>query len=365
MTEILIQDILTALRSVRTAPDGPDIVSDGTVAESGIRVEGDQITIILRMLLGQDGDSLRRRVEETLAPLPGVAAVRVLLTTEKKPDGGMSRTESHKTEESAPVARKIVAISSGKGGVGKSTVAVNLGVSLAARGLKIGLLDADIHGPSLPRLLGLNGFRPVRENGRIFPAQAFGLRAMSIGFMLAEDGPVVWRGPMVQGAILQMLREVDWNMPDILLIDMPPGTGDAQIALAQRAGLAGAVIVSTPQDVALSDARKGLETFRKLDVPIIGIVENMSVFICPCCGAPTPIFGEGGGAREAERLGVPFLGALPILPEICTSSDSGKPITAAQPESPAAQAFAEIARKIQIFCNLDTKNPSIPPRAVS
>lgn len=364
MTKISSQDILTALRGLRGTQNGPDIVSDGTVAESGIRVEGDQITIVLRIAPAQDGDSLRRRVEEALAPLPGVAAVRVLLTTEKKPDGGMSRTESHK-EESAPVARRVVAISSGKGGVGKSTLAVNLAVSLAAQGLSIGLLDADIYGPSLPRLLGLNNFRPTRTEGKIIPAQAFGLRTMSIGFMLPEDGPVIWRGPMVQGAILQMLREVDWNMPDILLIDMPPGTGDAQIALAQRAGLAGAVIVSTPQDVALSDARKGLETFRKLDVPIIGIVENMSVFICPCCGTPTPVFGQGGAAREAERLGVPFLGALPILQDICTSSDSGKPIAAAQPESPAAQAFAEIARKIQIFCSLETKNPSIPPRAAS
>lgn len=359
MTEISTQALLNALRGVRVSPDGPDIVARGMVPQGALRVEKGAVSFVLSLppdLSLKDGESLRLRAESALAALPGVSSVRALITSEKTPDPVSS---------SGPVARHVVAISSGKGGVGKSTVAVNLSVSLAARGLKIGLLDADIHGPSLPRLLGLNGFRPVRENGRIFPAQAFGLRAMSIGFMLPEDGPVVWRGPMVQSAILQMLREVDWDMPDILLIDMPPGTGDAQIALAQRAGLAGAVIVSTPQDVALADARKGLETFRKLDVPIIGIIENMSVFICPCCAAPTPIFGEGGGAREADRLGVPFLGALPILPEICASSDSGKPITATQPENPAAQAFGNMAEKIQIFCNLETKKPSMPPRAAS
>lgn len=359
MTKIELRYILKALRTVRAPGDESDLVTSGRVEENAIRITGEDISFVISVPANtppEDCESLRNRAEKVVAALPGVTSVRTLLTSETSGStpSGPSRVAGH-----------VIAVASGKGGVGKSTVAVNLAVSLAAQGLTVGILDADIYGPSLPLLLGISDFRPARTNGRIEPARAFGLRAMSIGFMLSENGPVIWRGPMVQSAILQMLRETDWGNPDILLIDMPPGTGDAQIAIAQRAGLSGAVIVSTPQDVALSDARKGLETFQKLDVPIIGIVENMSVFICPCCNAHTPVFGQGGAGREAERLGVPFLGALPILQDICSLSDAGTPIVAAHPDSPATRAFADIARKIQTFCSLETKNPSIPPRATS
>lgn len=338
MTKIGVPDILKALRAVPAPGGKTDIVGAGLVAQEDIRLENGAARLILSLppeMDAQTAEALCARVEKTLTDLKAFTNVKVLGTSETPPPSAPS-----------PVARRILAVGSGKGGVGKSTVAVNLALALAARGRSVGILDADIYGPSLPRLLGLESFRPVRTDGMIAPAEAFGLKAMSIGFMLPEDGPVVWRGPMVQSAILQMLRETRWERPDVLVIDMPPGTGDAQIGLAQRAGLDGAVIVSTPQALALSDARKGLETFRKLNVPILGIIENMSTFICPCCATATPIFGQGGAKGEAERLGVPFLGALPIVPDLCALSDAGTPLVAVRPDSPAAQVFQAIADTI-------------------
>ena len=242
-----------------------------------------------------------------------------------------------------PGVSHILAVASGKGGVGKSTVAVNLALALPRHGLQVGMLDADIYGPSLPRMLGITGKPEATPDKRLMPMERYGIKAMSMGFIVAEDTPMIWRGPMVIGALEQMLRDVDWGELDVLVVDMPPGTGDAQLTMAQRVPLAGAVIVSTPQDIALIDARKGLNMFRKVDVPVLGIVENMSYFICPNCGHESHIFGHGGARREAEKLGTDFLGEVPLHIAIRETSDAGTPIVVEQPDSPQAQAFKRIA----------------------
>ena len=245
-----------------------------------------------------------------------------------------------------PEVGAIVAVASGKGGVGKSTVAVNLAVALAAEGAKVGLLDADIYGPSLPRMLGLSR-KPEVKGERLIPLTAWGLKAMSIGFLVEEETPMIWRGPMVMGALEQMMGQVEWGALDLLIVDMPPGTGDAQLTMAQRVTLAGAVIVSTPQDIALIDARRGVRMFEKVNVPVLGLVENMSYFCCPNCNHRAEIFGHGGARNEAKRLGVPFLGEIPLLLDVRTSGDAGTPITASAPESVAAKAFGALARQVR------------------
>ena len=237
-------------------------------------------------------------------------------------------------------------MASGKGGVGKSTTACNLALALLAQGLKIGVLDADIYGPSMPKLFGLHG-KPRVVSGRILePLDGYGVKVMSIGFMVEEETPMIWRGPMVMSAITQMLREVAWGELDVLVVDMPPGTGDAQLTMAQATPLAGAVIVSTPQDLALIDARRGVAMFRRVEVPILGIVENMATFVCPHCGVASHIFGHGGARKEAERLGVPFLGEVPLNMTIRETSDSGRPVVAIDPNGPQARAYAEIAKAV-------------------
>lgn len=239
-----------------------------------------------------------------------------------------------------PGISNLVAVASGKGGVGKSTVAVNLALALAAEGARVGILDADIYGPSQPRLLGLIGERPETADGKTLePLTAHGLKTMSIGFLVDESQPMAWRGPMVTSALNQLLTQTHWGELDYLLIDMPPGTGDIQLTLSQRVPVSGAIIVTTPQDIALSDARKGLEMFQKVNVPILGIIENMSVHICSSCGHEEPVFGSGGGARLAGDYGLPLLGALPLQSEIREHSDSGVPIVAAAPDSAAARLF--------------------------
>jgi ATP-binding protein involved in chromosome partitioning len=268
---------------------------------------------------------------------------------------GPKQTEPHQP------ATHVIAIASGKGGVGKSTTSINLAMALAATGKKVGILDADIYGPSLPRLIGLNQ-KPQSDGQKILPIDAWGLQTMSIGYLVAEDAPTIWRGPMVMSAIEQMLRDVAWDGLDILVIDMPPGTGDAQLTLSQRAKLAGAVIVSTPQDLALIDARKGLNMFRKVNVPLLGIVENMSHFLCTDCGARHDIFGYGGAAAEAEKLGVPFLGEVPLEMAIRATSDDGTPIVASQPESPHAAHYQKIAAGL--LAQLDNVQPKVAPRIV-
>lgn len=244
-----------------------------------------------------------------------------------------------------PGVKSIVAVASGKGGVGKSTTAVNLALGLRALGLKVGLLDADIYGPSIPRLLGITD-RPEIKNERIVPIEKFGMQIMSMGFLMNEESPVIWRGPMVMSALMQMVREVEWGELDILVLDMPPGTGDAQLTMAQQVPLAGSVIVSTPQDLALVDARKGLKMFKDVDVPILGIIENMSTFVCPHCGKNSDIFGSGGAEAEAAKLGVLFLGAVPLHMDIRHHSDQGVPVVVADEDGPHAKIYKSMALKI-------------------
>jgi ATP-binding protein involved in chromosome partitioning len=239
--------------------------------------------------------------------------------------------------------KNIIAVASGKGGVGKSTTAVNLALALKDRGLKVGILDADIYGPSMPRLLGVHDQPQQLAGNKLDPIRAYGLKVMSMGFLVDEETPMIWRGPMVMSALTQMLKDVAWGELDVLVVDMPPGTGDAQLTMAQQVPLAGAIVVSTPQDLALIDARKGLNMFKKVNVPVLGIVENMSTFICPHCGERSDIFGHGGAKEEAARLGVPFLGEVPLTMAVRETSDAGKPMVATDPSSPAADAYRTIA----------------------
>jgi len=261
-----------------------------------------------------------------------------------------------------PGVRHIVAVASGKGGVGKSTTAVNLAVALARLGLRVGLLDADIYGPSLPRMLGL-ARKPEIRGDQMLPLEAWGLKAMSIGFLVEPEQAMIWRGPMVMGALEQMMGQVDWGPLDVMLVDMPPGTGDAQLTMAQRVALAGAVIVSTPQDIALIDARRGVKMFEQTRVPVLGLIENMSYFCCPACGARAEIFGHGGARAEAARAGCEFLGEIPLLLDIRTASDAGTPITAASPDSQAATAFAAIASRL--WDKLQDARPAAPKITIS
>jgi len=261
-----------------------------------------------------------------------------------------------------PGVRSIVAVASGKGGVGKSTTATNLALALAIRGLKVGVLDADIYGPSQPRMLGISG-KPQSPDGKtLTPMENYGVKCMSMGFLVPEDSPMIWRGPMVQSALQQMLRDVDWGELDVLVVDMPPGTGDAQLTMAQQVPLAGAVIVSTPQDIALIDAKKGLNMFRKVDIPVLGIIENMSTFVCPHCNHESHIFGHGGARREAEKLGMIFLGEIPLDIEIRETSDDGRPVVVSHPDGPQAQRYLEIAEAVwaQISARLEGGGRTAP-----
>jgi ATP-binding protein involved in chromosome partitioning len=272
------------------------------------------------------------------APAPKPAA-----PTQQRAGGAQGQPRQ---KADVPGIGAIIAVASGKGGVGKSTTAVNLALRLQGLGLKVGVLDADIYGPSLPRLLHING-KPRTVDGRtMLPMEAYGLKVMSIGFLVEEETPMIWRGPMVISALTQMLREVRWGELDVLIVDMPPGTGDAQLTMAQQVPLAGAVIVSTPQDLALIDARKGLNMFKKVDVPLLGLVENMSYFVCPDCGSSHDIFGRGGAEKEAARLGIPFVGAVPLHMDIRETSDAGTPVTVTDPDGVHARIYSRIAEKV-------------------
>jgi ATP-binding protein involved in chromosome partitioning len=305
-------------------------------------------------------EPVRKRAEEVVRALPGVRSALVALTAERKagapsarpppqsaraaPARGAPRGESI---QGVPGVEAIIAVASGKGGVGKSTTAVNLALGLGALGLKVGILDADIYGPSLPKLLAIKE-RPQTIGGtRLKPIMRYGLTVMSIGFLIDEETPMIWRGPMVISALTQMLREVEWGTLDVMVVDMPPGTGDAQLTMAQQVPLKGAVIVSTPQDLALIDARRGVSMFKRVNVPVLGVVENMSYFLCPSCGTRSDIFGHGGARREAERLGVPFLGEVPLHMAIREKSDAGLPVVATEPDGPHAQIYRDIAGKVR------------------
>ena len=299
-----------------------------------------QVTLSIRREDAGALEPLRREIEAKLAALPGVKNAAVVFTAHKP-----APAPAPAAPAVLPGVKSVIAVASGKGGVGKSTVAVNLAVALAQNGLKTGLMDADVHGPSLPRMLGLKAKPEVRD-GQMLPLHAWGLACMSIGFLVEEETAMVWRGPMVMGAINQLLTQVAWGELDVLVIDMPPGTGDTQLTIAQKANLAGAIIVSTPQDIALIDARRGIKMFEQVNVPVLGIIENMSYFACPHCGEHSNIFGHGGAAAQAQRTHAPFLGEIPLQIAIRETSDAGTPITAAAPMGEAALAFHAIAAKI-------------------
>jgi len=358
--------VLEALRGVKGPNLSDDIVSLGLVSEIVIRGGKVYFAISVDPARARELEAMRQAAEKVVKDLPGVDAVTVTLTADREagagPAGGNGAGRTAPPPGS-PVARgaaqaarsrtgvipgvaNIIAVASGKGGVGKSTTAVNLALALKSRGLNVGILDADIYGPSMPRLLGIKGQPQQLANNQLKPMEAFGLKVMSMGFLVDEETPMIWRGPMVMSALSQMLKDVAWGELDVLVVDMPPGTGDAQLTMAQQVPLAGAVIVSTPQDLALIDARKGLNMFRKVDVPVLGLVENMSTFICPHCGGRSDIFGHGGAKADAERLGVPFLGEVPLTLAVRETSDAGKPVVVSAPESDAAETYRAIGAKV-------------------
>ncbi len=393
--------VLDALRRVK----GPDLESNlvdlGLLSEIMIRDGRVYFSITVSPARARELEPLRQAAEKVVSEIDGVSGVVAVLTADggAKPsatqpsaaakasnvtehprvrearergsagDGAAPRSGPPPTisPRSAtqplgiPGVKHLIAVASGKGGVGKSTTAVNLALGLRAIGLKTGLMDADIYGPSQPRLLGLSGKPHVTDQNKMRPMEAYGLKAMSMGFMVDEGTPIVWRGPMVVQALNQMLREVLWGDLDVLVIDMPPGTGDVQLTMAQQVPLSGAVIVSTPQDLALIDARKGLAMFQRVNVPVLGIVENMSYFLCPSCGTRSDIFGHGGAENEAAKLGVPFLGAVPLHMEIRARSDAGQPIVATQPDSPHAAIYRDIAAKTWAEVRRAEGAPSVAP----
>ncbi len=375
-------DIKRALEEVRDPVSGQNVIAAGLIDGLALRNNHVSFAVEVPADRGPTSEPLRKACEDAVNGVPGILSVTAVLTAHRETavltahresnaspqarpapqNGGHNHAHNHAHGKTAPMSREagvpgvrsIIAVASGKGGVGKSTVAVNLALGLAALGHKIGLLDADIYGPSAPRLLNITE-KPESDGTKLQPIERFGIKAMSIGFLVDTDTPMIWRGPMVMGALTQMLSDVAWAPLDILVVDMPPGTGDAQLTLAQKVPLAGAVIVSTPQDLALIDARKGLAMFRKTEVPILGIIENMSAFICPTCGTEHHIFGHGGARDTAAELGCEFLGEIPLLPIIRETSDAGTPIVASRPDSPEANAFVTLARRVAEKLSVEAK----------
>ena len=364
VAEISESAVRRVLETVIDPATGKNVVAAGMVGGIATRAGHVAVTLDVDPAQGASLEPLRQACEQAVRAMPDVLSATAVMTSERAapaapsaPLAAPARPHGHSHGPAAkttggqgridvPGVKHIIAVASGKGGVGKSTTAVNLALGLAANGVSTGLLDADIYGPSMPRMLGVKE-KPESIDGKMLkPIERYGIRTMSIGYIVAEDTPMIWRGPMVSSALEQMLRDVQWGDLDVLVVDMPPGTGDAQLTLAQRVALSGAVIVSTPQDIALIDARKGLAMFRKVAVPVLGIVENMSYFLCPKCGERSEIFGHGGAREEADKLGVPFLGEIPLHLDIRTTSDSGHPIVVAQPESAHAQAYKNIAGRV-------------------
>ena len=374
MSAVTARQILDALGHVADPEKGADIVSLGMV--SGLVISDGNVAFAIEVESerGPRLEPLRETAEKAVEALPGVLSVTAVLTAQAPPRGRASPPPPpgaaggpagvRTARGAVPGVGAIVAVASGKGGVGKSTVAANLALGLRANGLRVGVLDADIYGPSMPRMLGISGRPRSRDGKTLIPMENYGLKCMSMGFLVPEDTPMIWRGPMVMSALQQMLREVEWGELDIMIADMPPGTGDAQLTMAQQVPLAGAVIVSTPQDIALLDARKGLNMFRKVDVPVLGIVENMSYFLCPHCGGRSEIFSHGGARQEAERLGTEFLGEVPLDIRIRETSDGGTQITVADPDNPHALVFRQMAARIWDKVAGEGAERRAPPRIV-
>jgi ATP-binding protein involved in chromosome partitioning len=371
------QQVLDALAKV-ASPRGTTLTNANVLSAISVTDGKVFFSINVDATEARAWESVRARAEAAVRAIPGVNVAMIALTAERKPGAaaspspgtaapppppphrhahGVQPVSSHRPPQSpaSPMSRQaeipgvaaVIAVASGKGGVGKSTTALNLALGLRDLGLRVGLLDADIYGPSVPRLTGIHEKPKLNDERKMIPIERFGLSIMSIGFLVEEDTAMIWRGPMVMSAINQMLRDVAWGTLDILVVDMPPGTGDAQLTLAQNVPLKGAVIISTPQDLSLIDARRGLAMFKKVNVPVLGIVENMSYFQCPHCGTRSDIFGHGGARHEAERLGVPFLGEIPLHMSIRTTSDSGNPVVASEPDGPHAAIYRAIGTKVR------------------
>jgi ATP-binding protein involved in chromosome partitioning len=349
MSEALVEGVRRALRAVKDPATGLSVLENGMVETVNVRDGMVQFALAVPRERARELEPLRQACEKAAAAVPGVLSVTVVMTAHREapapPKATSTRPPPGQGQMLLPEVGRIVAVASGKGGVGKSTTAVNLAVALAAEGLRVGLLDADIYGPSLPQMLGTQE-RPRAVGSQIVPISRWGLKAMSIGFLVEQETAMIWRGPMVMGALEQMMAQVEWGALDVMVVDMPPGTGDAQLTMSQRVPLAGAVIVSTPQDVALIDARRGVRMFEKVNVPVLGLIENMSYFCCPACGHRSDIFGHGGARAEAARLGVEFLGELPLKLAIREMADAGTPIVLAAPESEEAGRYRAIARRL-------------------
>jgi ATP-binding protein involved in chromosome partitioning len=357
-------EVLASLERV-ASPDGIALPKTGTLSDIIVSDGKVFFSITVDAAVVNAWEPVRKCAEAAVKALPGVASVMIALTAERAAGAGRAAAPPPRPQPGAtspaaaavaqraqgttgiPGVGAIIAVASGKGGVGKSTTAVNLALGLRDLGLKVGVLDADIYGPSIPKLFGIKG-RPQTMGGtRLIPMDGYGLKVMSIGFLIEEETPMIWRGPMVMSALTQMLREVEWGELDVMVVDMPPGTGDAQLTMAQQVPLRGAVIVSTPQDLALIDARRGIAMFRRVNVPVLGIIENMSYFLCPECGTRSDIFGHGGARHEAERLGVPFLGEVPLHMDIRERSDAGQPVVASVPDGPHAEIYRGIAARVR------------------
>ena len=346
MPDVTQEQVLEALKEVSDPDRGESIVALGML--QGLTVKDGKVSFSIEVdpARGPELEGLRQAAEDAAKSVPGVSAVAAILTAERPPPQLMPEQNAGFTKMQLPTIKSVVAVASGKGGVGKSTTSVNLALAMADGGKHVGIIDADIYGPSIPRMLGVNGQPEQSESGQIKPMSGHGIDCMSMGFMVDEATPIIWRGPMATGALEQLFGDVEWGELDTLIVDMPPGTGDIHLTLSQKVPLTGVVIVSTPQDIALADARKGLNMFRKVEVPVFGIIENMSYFLCPDNGKRYYIFGQDGAKREAENLGVDFLGEIPLDIRIRETSDEGNPIVAIDPENEHSKTYKAIAAKI-------------------
>jgi ATP-binding protein involved in chromosome partitioning len=333
------EQVLDVLRTVQDPDLHKDIVTLGFVKD--VQIDGGDVrfTVELTTPACPVKDEMKAEAERKVMDLPGVTAAHANMTADVRARGGFGR-------QAIPGIRNIIAVGAGKGGVGKSTTAVNLALALRATGARVGLMDTDVYGPNVPQMLGIHEQPEVSEDKKMIPPEGHGLKAISMGMLIPPDQPVIWRGPMLHGAVQQFMRDVAWGELDYLVVDLPPGTGDVALSMAQSVPMAGAVLVTTPQDVSVSDVRKAVGMFRQLNIPVLGVMENMSGFVCGHCGERTEIFGEGGGERLAKDMGIPFLGAVPIDARVRSGGDEGKPILVAYPESPAAAALRAVAGKV-------------------